>query len=358
MAIEEAGERQIITGHHGGSVFPREERTVAMTLRLDGRTEPFLVEGSVYAREFEAMGPGLVRGPVLSRGDIALNHSGKTGTQRYLAGLSTRGHLVATTPSTCLTESLTGRIDAARFVIRGEVIAETVRLSNAIVFGNVRAKRIVLDSCIVLGAVVATEIAEICSSAFASLDAEAVSLLGPCSCFLASGVSRTPFVFGRHRDAEQALNDFSLRHLALCRSTASGCGFGRVEGGAYQANQSVACVRHAAGECAFSQVRLVPADFVQVEGRRQVARAEGSQIIRTEQAVALYVLSIAGRALNLQAMADDADLIAAVMQSVLEFDHYDDVSRRQAREEWSKSLCADEIALLQLATSDGLDVPS
>ncbi len=356
MGIQEAGDRQIVTGEYAGSIFPREERTVSMALRLDGRTAPFLVEGSVYARELEAVGTGVVRGPVLVRGDVTLTNTSTKGCQRFLAGLSTRGHLQAISAPVPLAESLTGRADAARFVIRGEVIADSVRLSNTIVFGNVRAKRVVLDSCIVLGAIIATETAEVGSSVFASVDGEAVSLLGPCSCFLASGVSRTPYVFGRHRDALQVLHDFSLRHLALCRSTAAGCGFGRSGDGKFGANRSVSCTEHAKSACPYSQVMLTTGDFVHVEGHRSVTRVEGTQHVTTEQAVPIYVLSIAGRALNFQAVADDANLIGSVMRAVLEFDHYDDVSRQQAQQEWSQELSADEIALLSLAIADGATV--
>jgi len=351
MATNEAGDRTIVTGKHAGSIFPREERTVAMALRLDGTARPFEVEGAVYARELEANGEGVVAGPVLARGDVTLSNLGQGGTQRFLGGVSTRGNLAATCPALPLGQSLTARIGAARFIFRGEVIAENVALHNAIVFGNVRARRVTLDSCIVLGAVIGHDIVELRSSAFAALDGRAVTLLGRCSCFIASGTSRTPYVFGVHKDGAGRAHPFGLRHLALCRSVEAGCGFGRSEGGQYLPDQTIACKKHADGTCAFGQVRLVGADFVQADGVRKVGKVAGAQTTTVEEPVPLHVLSIAGRALNLRPIATDAELVGSVLRAVLEYDHYDDPSRAHAEDEWHKTLSPDEVSLLRLATS-------
>ena len=323
MAERTDGDRITVTGYSGGSHFPREQKQLNYTWEADGSSKdgPFKIDGSTYGRSMRFIGPGMVTGSVLGRGDVKLdNHS--DGKQHFLSGLSVNGNLVSKSRGSALQDSLMGDVNKADYVLRGDVLATNVVLENAIVFGNIEANKIHVTSCIVFGALIAKEKLTVTASTLLYYHAPEVVFEGPCMMVNAMGESNEPPVFATYEDGAGTLWDPDLRFYPVLRGD--------------KGSEPLANRPWAAKGDAYDAAALYPeTDWVRVDVE-SVEDKPGSK--PTDER---HVLTISGRALNFKALEDHLDDIYRLLNSGLEFEHYHPNTQQEVRRVWD-DICTDE----------------
>jgi hypothetical protein len=336
MSERQDGDRIVITGYSAGSHFPRKQAQAQFRLEADGLSKegPFHIDGSVYGRELRLRGPGTVSGPLLGRGDIALENHGAA-PQRLLGGLHASGHIAVKGRGAGLRHTLAGAIERVDYVVRGDVIAEHLVLENTVVFGNVRARHVRLSQCIVFGQVLAREKAVIAASTLLAYEAPAVRFEGPCCLLFAAGTSEHVPEFAPLRDGEGVTWPGDVCFHPVLRAA----------GYAALTNRPWEMARDTA-----AMARLCLADWVRVDAERSVRKIRDGKIVETNVPVERYVLSVAGRALNFEALGEHLDHMKWVIKTALEFDHYHPNHQGEARRRWQGSCSPDEVALLDLVT--------
>lgn len=338
MSERREGDRIVVTGTSAGSHFPRTQAATQYRLELDGtsRDGAFDVDGAVYGRDLRLRGAGVVRGPILGRGDVALeNHT--SGTQRLLAGLHASGSIVAKSRAQPLAAMLGEGLRGGSYIIRGDVVGEHVSLENAIVFGNVRGRRVRLTSCLVIGQVIAAEAAILSASSFLAYESPSIQLEGPCAALHALGSSDSaptfaPFVDGAGETWPSQVAFYpalaALGHHTLLHRDA----------------------------VASASTTLLPADWVRVDAVKQRRRVQGERIVMEQVPTVRYVLSIAGRALNFAAISAHIERLTWMLKTILEIDHYHPRVRERVQREWAERCRGDERLLLDLVL--GSDMPA
>ncbi len=336
MSERTDGDRIVVTGFSAGSHFPRTQARTQFRFEADGLSSegPFVIDGSVYGRDLRFRGPGSVSGPVMGRGDVALQNQ-STFPQRFFGGLHANGNVVSDRRADALSRSLSGTLSAASYVVRGDVIAQHISLENAVVFGNVRGRRVDLQHCIVLGQVLAEEAAVLSATTFLSYAAPSVHFRGPCCALFALGTSDVPPVFEAFADGGGRVWEPDVRLYPVLRS----------EGASPMTNRPWEEATRG-----YTAAKLAMADWVRVDAERTVQRRVGGKNIDEKVSVERYVLTIAGRALNFKLLADDLDRLTFMIRCVLEFDHYDPSAQSATRRRWEEVCTPDELALLKLAT--------
>jgi len=326
------GDRITVTGYSGGSHFPREEKQLNYTWEADGYSKegPFQIDGSVYGRNMRFLGPGIITGSVLARGDVKLdNHS--EGAQRFQAGLSVNGNIVAKSRGASLESSLTGGLDNVDYVLRGDVLANNVVLENAIVFGNIQANKIHLTSCIVFGALIAKETLTVTATTLLYYHAPEIVFEGPCVLMNAMGESNVPPVFATYEDGGGNLWDADVRFYPILRNSG---------------NCSITN-RPWLPKTPFYEVSLLfpETDWVRVD----VAPSNPEE--EEEDCNERYVLTIAGRALNFKNLEGQLEDIYQMLKSGLEFEHYHPNTQQEVRRVWEEICTEDEKLLMNIVNA-------
>jgi len=325
------GDRIIVTGYSGGSHFPREQRQINYTWEADGMSPegPFHVDGSVYGRGLRLRGPGLVVGSILGRGDVRLDNPGD-GIQRLLCGVSASGNISCKSAPRPLADTVVGDVRKADYAIRGDVLAESVVLENAIVFGNIEATTIRVRNCVVFGALIAHESVTITASTVLYYHSRDVVFEGPCCMLNAMGESATAPVFAPYEDGSGALWDSDVRFYPVFRGSDTGALTNRP---------------WEEPTPAWQQAKLYPdCDWVTVEAFEAAGPAKGASSQR-------HVLSIAGRALNFSVIEHNLKALYDVLRTGLEYEHYSPEAREEAARMWSSGCTADELFVLETVNS-------
>lgn len=323
------GDRITVTGYSGGSHFPRTQAEILTRFEADGRECPFEIDGAVYGRDVRLRGPGTLRGPLLGRGDVRLDNDSPL-PQRLLAGLHATGHVACADHPRALAHSAIGGLVHTAYVVRGDVIGESVALDNALVLGNVRARHVRLTRCVVVGQVLAGEQAELAASTVLSYEAPRVRLLGPCCLVFGAGVSEDA-------PAEQAWNDgveswpSQLALLPLLRAQ----GYEALTLRPWEAPPGHAW-------------RVWPSDFLRVTAKRDVTRLRNGQACQEVETFTRHVLSLGGRILNFRDAERFLDHFVWLFRTAFEFEHYRPERRRAMQARWREACTADELQLLEL----------
>lgn len=336
MSERQDGDRIIVTGYSAGCHFPRTQAMSQFRFEADGLSPegPFAIEGSIYGRDLRFRGPGAVNGPVLGRGDIAMqNQSDKP--QRFLGGLHANGNIVCQSRAVPLEQSLSGDIKQARFVIVGDVIGEHVLLEDTLVFGSVRGRSVRLKSCIVFGYVVASERAVISASTVLAFDARELRLEGPCLFLHALGACDAAPELADFVDGSGKSWPVDLRYYPALRGDGGGL-----------SNRP-----WAPPTSGHASARLVAADFVRVDAEKVLREHQGAAVVERPVAVQRYVFTVAGRALNFARLVEPLQRLTWMLKTALEFSHYSAVDRAWVRVEWRASCTSDESFALDHATS-------
>ncbi|MBI4700138.1 MAG: hypothetical protein HY744_03050 [Deltaproteobacteria bacterium] len=333
MSERRDGDRVVVTGYSAGSHFPRTQAETQQRFEANGLSPegPFYIDGSVYGRDLRLRGPGTVAGPVLGRGDVTLDHDGK-GVQRLLGGVHANGNLVALSRGAGLRRSLVAAVDAAKYVVRGDAGGEHVSLQNAVVLGNVHGGQIQLVHCIIFGQVLAKEAVVVTASTLLGYGAPRVTFLGPCAVLFASGVSDARPELGPWRDGDGQSWEPDVRLHPVLRAA----GYGALTNRPWE-------IEGAAG-------RLCPADWVRIDAERPVRKIRDGRMVESIEPVERYVLSIAGRVLNLRPIAEQIEHVSWMLRTALELDHYHPNTQQEIRRRWAERCTADERQVLELAT--------
>lgn len=333
------GDRTVVTGKSAGSHFPRTHEMLQYAWTADGTTTdgPYRIPGSVYGRDLVFEGPGEVDGPVLGRGDIAIRPAARpNGRQRFACGVAATGSVVVDGATAPLTESLVRDLAAADVVVRGDVLASSVRLRNTIVFGNVEAARVHLDRCIVVGAVVAKEIVTVAASSILYYHAPRVTFEGPCTLLHAMGESHEPPVFAAYEDAGGQVWPASVVYYPAVRA-ANGAGL----------TQQPWAPRPDAANRAVLKPGV---DWVRVEADVPVAKLRDGRMATETERQTRHVLTIAGRCLDFRPVARSIDALAFLLRSGLEWEHYGPRVREEVRALWQGNLTPEEQVLMRMVT--------
>jgi hypothetical protein len=333
MSERRDGDRIVVSGYSAGSHFPRTQAATQYRLELDGLSKEgaFHVDGAVYGRDLRLRGPGAVLGPILGRGDVALeNHSGQV--QRLMAGLHANGNVVARSRGAPLGSLLGRGLAGADYVIRGDVVAEHVSLENAVVFGNVRGRRVRLTACLVLGQVLATEEAVVSASTLFAYETPSIRFEGPCCALHALGSSDVPPSFADFTDGAGKRWPLQIVFYPSLFARSDGALMHRPEG---------------QGVHEFAQLHA--ADWVRVDAIKLRRRVQGERVVEERVPVERYVLSIAGRALNFKEISSHIERLTWMLKTVLEFEHYHPNVRQRLQREWVERCKADERVLLELS---------
>jgi len=331
---------------------------MAQRYEADGTTAagPFFIEGSIYGRDLRFRGPGAVLGPVLGRGDITLEPTEGRPPQRFLGGLHSSGNVGSAPRKSGFAGSLLASIDNVGTVVRGDVIADQVSLIDAVVFGNVRGRRVKLTRCIVFGNVVAAEAAVIGSSTILGYETgNEVRFEGPCCIMFPTGTSVEVPAFVPAVDEAGVELPCSVMFLpALLALGSSALAYRpRPEAEATWAPASWVPTadelpRKDEGVLAAS---LHPVDWVRHAVETEVRKLRGREIVTEIVPSERYILSIAGRALDFEAIVPALRHATWMLKTAIEFDHYSPVNQTRTTEKWAAHCRPDELKLLHWATS-------
>ncbi len=327
------GDRITVTGYSGGSHFPRTQAEILSRFEADGRASPFEIDGAVYGRDVRLRGPGTLRGPLLGRGDVRLDNDGAL-PQRLLGGLHATGHVGCADHPRALAHSAIGGLGRAAYVVRGDVIGESVALDNALVLGNVRGRQVRLARCVVVGQVLAGEQAEFAASTVLSYEAPRVRLLGPCCLIFGAGVSEDVPEEGAWHDGTESW-PAQLAVLPLLRAQ----GYEALALRPWEPPQGHGW-------------RVWPSDFLRVTARRDVTRLRNGQACQEVETFTRHVLSLGGRILNFRDAERFLDHFVWLFRAAFEFEHYHPDRRRAMQARWREVCTADELKLLELTLGD------
>jgi hypothetical protein len=320
MTAQREGDRLVISGRHGGNQFPSRQLEIDLNVELRGTnaTGPFELEGSLYGRNIRFVGPGLVRGCVLGRGDIELDNR-VSGMQRLLAGLNTTGNVVAVASGQGLDRSPVASAREARYLIRGNVVGENVNLDGAVVFGSVEGTRVALSRCVVFGSVLAKERLTVRASTMLAYRAMDVAFEGPCMVLHALGESASMPTFVPFEDVKGMLIPASVQFYPIVRGLPGASFFNRTFLGVETANAMLS-PEH---------------DWVKKE------RADGSEMV---------VLSLMGRVHDFARVRTSIETLHDLLRTGLEFEHYSPQDQTRTRERWKSIATADERWVMEQTT--------
>jgi hypothetical protein len=310
-----------LTGDIEGSFYPSQQSEILRNVVL---RSPLHIHGGVFAQNLTNVGGGTITGPVLATAEITLSHP-ELGSPplRFLSGLNATLSIAITESGRPIEHTVVSHTNHASIVVRGDVVSDSVKLDNALIFGNVRAREISLVNSVVVGSIFAEETLRIENSNFVALSGGRVIIKGYCGCWLPYATSLEPIQFeDKISSGEQVAAE--LRYLALCRSTQLGCGF--QEG-------AIACQSYVTGQCCYASVRLGAADIYPHQ---------------TEDDRTLYALNLAQRALNLAPIEQEINQVELFLRELLLYEHLDKSSQERAREDWLKKLRPEERELLEL----------
>lgn len=358
MSERVEGDRLVVTGKSSGSQFPRKQEAMAQRYEADGTTAegPFFIEGSIYGRDLRFRGPGAVLGPVLGRGDITLEPSEGQAPQRFLGGLHSSGNIGSAPRKGGFRASLLASVDNVGTVVRGDVIADQISLIDTVVFGCVRGRRVKLSRCIVFGNVIATEAAVIGSSTILGYEAgQEVRFEGPCCLVFPNGTSVEAPAFVPAVDEagfELPCSVMFLPALLALGSTSLGyCP--RPDAGVTWASDSWRPTAESllGNDESVIAASLHPVDWVKHSVETEVRKLRGKEIFTELVFSDRYILSIAGRALDFDAIVPALRHATWMLKTAIEFDHYSPVNQARTITAWAERCRPDELTLLHFATS-------
>jgi hypothetical protein len=317
------GDRITITGRSAACFFPRTERETSFIREFDGRTPDgsFQLLGSIYGRQLKFTGSGDCHGLVVGRGDLSLDASLEGERQRFFGSVSANGAVTASAPKLPIRRSVIGGVEAASFLIRGDVVGDLVHLSNAIVVGNVHGTNIRLTNCIVFGAAIASESLTVQASTILYYHSRRATFEGPCMMLHAMGESGAPPVFAPYEDHDGSVLPCDIRYYPVVRSQEEKSLGNRTWSRPAQATLS----------------RLIPGvDWSTVHTETDRVGSHGLPV-RAERTV----LSIASRALNLTSLQLAASQMSTMLKISFEFDHYSERVQNEALDRL-RALATDE----------------
>lgn len=305
MPEQVEGDRILVNGPSRACFFPRLEQESHFIREFDGRTAAgaYALDGSVYGRNLAFRGSGVSNGVVVSRGDMHIDVARPGERATFLGSVSANGGLVVDAPDCALQESAIGDVRRASVLVRGDVVGDQVRLRNAAIVGNVHGTNIQLTNCIVFGSVIASERILAQGSTLMYYHCRGMTFEGPCMMLQAMGESSSMPVFAPYEDAAGGLFPADVRYYPAARAEGAG-GLGN---------------RPWERDPSARTSRLVPhADWVAVDTASGNPATAGSTASSKR-----FVLTIAGRALNLAALQVFTDRMAGMLRTAFEFDHYD-----------------------------------
>lgn len=357
MSERMQGDRLVVTGSTAGSLFPRRQEAMAYRFEADGNTPegPFSIEGSVYGRDLRFRGPGVVLGPVLGRGDITFEPTYGKAPQRFLGGIHSSGNVGTGPRREGFRRSPLASLDHVGTLVRGDVIADQVSLTDTVVFGSVRGRRVKLSRCIVFGNLVADEAAVVSSSMLLGYESKReVRFEGPCSMVFPAGTSvEVPAFVPATDETEMTLPCSVMFAPALRAFGAKSLLFRpRLEPGAPLSDAEWAPTSQelSGGEDAVHASRLHLVDWVRHPVETEVRKLRNREVVVEHVASERYILSIAGRALDFEAVVPALRHATWMLKTAIEFDHYSALHQRKTQESWEARCLPDELKLLRWAT--------
>lgn len=311
-----------LTGDMEGSFYPSDQAEIVRNVVLH---TPLHLNGGLFAQNITNIGGGTVIGPVLATAEITLSHP-QSGSPplKFLSGVNATLSIAITESGKSIQETVVSHASKASVVVRGDVVSDSVKLDNALIFGNVRAREVSLVNSIIVGSIFAEETLRLENSNFVALSGGRVILKGRNGCWLPYVTSLEPIQFADMMLPNGETIPAELRYLALCRSTQLGCAF--QEGG-------IACEPFVTGQCGYHQVCLGPADI---------------HPHQTEDGRTLYALNLAQRALNLAPIEQEIRQVELFLKELLMYEHLDKSSQQRSREAWAEKLRPEEKELLEM----------
>ena len=312
-----------LSGDMEGSFYPSNQAELMRNVVL---TAPLNLRGGVFAQNVFNVGGGTtVTGPVLATAEITLSHPQPGESPlKFLSGINATLSIAITESGKSIQETVVSHTSKASIVVKGDVVSDSIKLDNALIFGNVRAREVSLVNSIIVGSIFVEETLRIENSIFVAISAGRVILKGQNGCWLPYLTSLEEIQFEEGKLPNGEVMPAELRYLALCRSTQLGCGFKQ---------GAIACESFVSGECSYAQVRLGPTDI------RPHHAEDGKEI---------YALNLAQRALNLTPVEEEIRQVEYFIRELLMYEHLDKSSQQQAQESWDKKLRPEEKELLEM----------
>jgi hypothetical protein len=267
-------------------------------------------------------------GPVLGRGDVTIEAQ-PGAPVRFLAGVHASSSIAAQGAPRKLQDSLVGGAEKASMVVRGDAIADHVRLEDAVVFGCIRAQTVLLRRCIVFGQILAKEKASLIATTFMAYEAPQISFEGPCCALFALGSSHHPPEVKPHVDGAGRSWNCDIRFYPGYRSKNTPVSNRPWDPGADPEE--------------YARSGLYPPDWIEVNLDRQ--REDGSKLVQRR-----YALTVAGRALNFETLSERMTNLVWMLRTALEIPHYSPDAVQRVREAWKERCNSQEAQLLHLAT--------
>ncbi|MCP2729031.1 hypothetical protein [Limnofasciculus baicalensis] len=314
-----------LTGDIEGSFYPSTQAEIVRNVVLQA---PLKLNGGLFAQNITNIGGGSVNGPVLATAEITLSHPQPGSSPlKFLSGINATLSIAITESGKEIQETVVSHTSKASVVVQGDVVSDSVKLDNALIFGNVRSREVSLVNSIIVGSIFAEETLRLENSNFVALSGGRVILKGRNGCWLPYLTSLEPIQFADTILANGETMPAQLRYLSLCRSSQLGCGF--KSGG-------IACEPFVTGKCGYHQVCLGSADIYPDQ---------------TEDGRTLYALNLAQRALNLAPIEQEIQQVELFLKQLMMYEHLDKSSQEQARESWAEKLRPEEKELLEMTVA-------
>lgn len=337
MTERRDGDRIIVTGYSGGSHYAKLQAETVFSFEADGTSKegPFHIAGSVYGKNIRLRGAGQIDGSVLCRGDLRLeNHTDDVISLR--SGVSVNGNLVAVARGGRLQDSLVAGLEKADYILRGDVVAQSVTLENAVIFGNLQANNVKLTNCLVFGAVIARERLQLTASTCLYYHSAKVIFEGPCTLIHAMGESHSAPTLSPYQDGAGQVWEADLRFYPVYRGDDDASLMNR-PWESHSRNFEVAKL-------------ALASDWVRVPVTKERTGVEDGQLKSRLVEETRHVLSITGRALNFKGMEKTIENLYHMLATGLEFDHYHPETKAEIQESWADICTPEELKMMTMVT--------
>lgn len=300
---------------HGSFLPSSKERLLTDVVLRAG----FRIRGGLYGNNITVEGEGAVDGPVMAKRDIVIRPPEiKDKSVVFKTGLSARLAISVKVPSTS-TLNPVNTAGNTPLIIRGDVIAPTVLLENAVVVGNVYANDATIKDSVILGCPLVEGQLILRNTTALSFRAGSVQLHRSNSLLVPFGLAQSDIMFCEPRDDEESAaagqrnRKASLRYMALCRDR--GPDEDNEVGPGWPGCGSLAwftCPKYYCGECSHEDILMDEDDILDITRGGKPMRA----------------ITMAPRLLDLTKVEKNLDYVSEFISDLLFLDHYSRTSRK------------------------------